>query len=138
MRDLNKTLLIGTLVKDPELRTTTSGTSVCDFTLVVVDKRKNAKTGEIESRPFYMDIVAWRRLGENIADFSRKGDRIYIEGMLCKESWVSKTTQEKKTKISLTAREVIFLERPDKSRYEDIEFDADEEGTDYLDEQPRT
>lgn len=73
---MNKIIISGRLVKDPELRTTTSGTEVCNFT-VAVDRR--IKKGE-EKQADFIDCTAWGKSGVFVSTYFHKGDGIEVEG----------------------------------------------------------
>lgn len=83
--DLNKVILIGRLTKDPELRYTQSGTSVCSFT--IANNRTYVTGGEKKEQVSFFTCVAWAKTGEVIAEFAKKGQRIGIEGRLQQRSW---------------------------------------------------
>ena len=76
---LNRVVLIGRLVRDPELRYTQSGVAVVSFTLAVDRNFKNAQ-GEREAD--FIDIVAWRQLAENCAQYLAKGKLAAVDGSL--------------------------------------------------------
>lgn len=81
---MNKVILLGRIVKDPELKATTSGTSVCSFT--VACDRKYVKQGE-ERKADFINCVAWQQSAESISKFFRKGQRIALEGRLEVRTW---------------------------------------------------
>ena len=72
---MNRAILIGNLTKDPELRTTTQGTSVCTFRIAVSRPFKRDETD-------YLNIVTWRGLAENCAKFLAKGRKVGIVGYI--------------------------------------------------------
>ena len=74
---MNKAFLTGNLTKDPELRTTRDGVSVCSFT-IAVNRRKTAQAGQQEAD--YFHITAWRQLGENAAKWLIKGKKVTVIG----------------------------------------------------------
>lgn len=74
---MNKAFLTGNLTKDPELRTTQSGVSVCSFT-IAVNRRRTAQAGQQEAD--YFHITAWRQLGENAAKWLIKGKKVTVVG----------------------------------------------------------
>ena len=78
-RSLNRITLIGNVGRDPELRTTGSGTSVCSYSIATADRYKD-KAGEWQESTDWHNIVAWERLAEISAEYLSKGSRIYIEG----------------------------------------------------------
>ena len=73
---MNKVILIGNLTKDPELTTTTSGISVCRFTLAVSRRFTNSE-GERETD--FINIVVWRNLADNCHKFLRKGSKAAVK-----------------------------------------------------------
>lgn len=76
---MNKVILIGRLVKDPELRYTTSNIPVVQFTLAV--NRNFVGKGQ-ERQADFISCVAWRNLAENLAKFMKKGSQIAVEGQI--------------------------------------------------------
>ena len=104
---MNKIILIGNLVRDPELRTTPQGISVCDFTIAVNRRRfGNAEAGQPEAD--FFRISAWRQLGENCAKYLAKGRKVYVSGPLSARTYQA---NDGTTRVSLevTADEVEFL-----------------------------
>jgi len=80
---LNKTILIGRLARDPELRYTPNGTAVANFTIAV--NRPFAKEGDQQAD--FINCVVWRRLAENLANYQRKGNQIAVEGRIQTRSY---------------------------------------------------
>lgn len=76
---LNKWIGIGRLTRDPELRYTPSGVAVCTFTLAV-DRPFTNQDGDREAD--FINIVTWRSLAENCANYLRKGRLTAVEGRL--------------------------------------------------------
>lgn len=85
--DLNKVMIIGRLTRDPELRTTPNGASVCQLSLatnyVYTNQQSNQKVEQVE----YHNVVVWRKLAEIANQYLKKGRRVYIEGRLQTRSW---------------------------------------------------
>ncbi|NBV41394.1 single-stranded DNA-binding protein [bacterium] len=75
----NKAFLIGRLVRDPEMRVTSSGIAVTNFT-IAVDRIK--RRGEAEKTADFIRIVAWRRLAEICGEYMKKGKLVAVEGRL--------------------------------------------------------
>ena len=75
---MNKVILIGRLARDPELRVTTSGTSVTKFILAVSRPRIN---GEDRGADF-ISCISWRKVAENLAKYCTKGSQMAIEGRI--------------------------------------------------------
>ena len=81
---MNKVILVARLAKDPELRATTSGTSVASFT--VACDRRFVKQGE-ERKADFINCIAWRQSAEAISKYFKKGDRIALEGSIQVRDW---------------------------------------------------
>jgi single-strand DNA-binding protein len=83
---VNKAIIIGRLTRDPEVRTTGNGTSVTSFSVATSFNWTNQQ-GQKQEQTEYHNIVAWRRLGEIVAQYLKKGSLVYVEGRLQTRSW---------------------------------------------------
>ena len=81
---LNHITIMGRLVRDPELRSTQSGTSVASFT-VAVDR--DYQPGGSEKQTDFIECVAWRGTGEFVSKYFRKGSMIVVAGRLQSRKW---------------------------------------------------
>jgi single-strand DNA-binding protein len=109
---LNRIILIGRLVRDPELRYTPNGVATCGFSLAVDRPFVNQK-GERETD--FIDIVIWRKLAETCAAHLGKARLVAVEGRLQIRSY--ETAEGQKRKVSeVVADNVRFLDWPDKNR----------------------
>ncbi len=86
MKSVNKTILLGNVTRDPELKATTGGQSICTFGLATNRVWKDPK-GEKQSLPEFHNVVAWGSLAEFCNQYVRKGKPLYIEGYLKTRSW---------------------------------------------------
>jgi len=102
---LNCVILIGRLTRDPEMRFTPSGVPVTTFTLAV-DRPFSNKQGEKGTD--FIDIVAWRQLGELCANYLHKGRLAAVEGRLEIQSYETPDGQRRRT-ARVVARSVQFL-----------------------------
>jgi len=110
-RGLNKVQLIGHLGGDPEIRYTTSGAAVANFSLATTEQW--TRDGEKQSKTEWHKIVAWRKLAEIIGEWCKKGQQVYIEGKLTTEKWQNKEGQDVySTKI--VADQMIMLSGGDR------------------------
>lgn len=100
---LNSVILIGRLTRDPELRYTTNGTAVCHFTLAV-QRKYNREEAD------FIDIVAWRGLAENCANYLAKGRLTAVEGRLQIRSYETQEGQKRRV-TEVIADDVRFLDR---------------------------
>lgn len=102
---LNRSILIGRLTRDPELRYTPNGIATCTFTLAV--DRPFVKDGEKEAD--FISIVTWRQLAETCANYLRKGRLTAVEGRIQVRNYKGK--DEKKVYVTeIIADNVRFLE----------------------------
>lgn len=85
---LNHIVLMGRLVRDPELRHTQSGTAIASFTLAVDRDFKDKQTGEKATD--FIDIVAWRQTAEFVSRYFTKGRMAVVEGRLQIRDWTDK------------------------------------------------
>jgi single-strand DNA-binding protein len=110
MASINKVILIGRLGKDPEMRTTPSGTSMAKFTMAT-DENFTDRSGQKQERTEWHNIVAWGKLGEICGQYLRKGKLIYLEGSLRTDSWDDKETGQKRFRTEIHAQEMRMLDR---------------------------
>ena len=100
---MNKLMIIGNLVRDPEVRTTASGINVCTFTVAVNRRAK----GDSQAADFFR-VSAWRQLGDNCSRFLAKGRKVAVVGEVSVSAY---TTQNGETRANLevNAQDVEFL-----------------------------
>jgi single-strand DNA-binding protein len=108
-RSFNQVTLMGNLTRDPELRTTPNGASVCSFSLALNRSYKNAEGNWTEVTD-YVDIVAWGPLGERVAQYLTKGRPALVSGRLQSRSW--EQDGNKRSKVEVVANDVTFLGAP--------------------------
>jgi single-strand DNA-binding protein len=106
-RSVNQVILMGNLTRDPELRNTPSGQSVCSFSLALNRAYKD-QSGEWKETTDYIDIVAWGPLGERVAQYLSKGRRCLVQGRLQSRSW--EQDGNKRSKVEVLASDVTFLD----------------------------
>ena len=120
---MNVVVLIGRLVRDPDLRYTPQGTAVGGFTLAV-DRPFTNSQGEREAD--FIDVVVWRKLAETVAQHLDKGRLVAVQGRLQIRSYEDRDGSRRKA-AEVVANEVRFLDR---RREHDSGFDPFEEGED--------
>lgn len=102
---MNKVVLIGNLVRDPEVRATQSGISVCNFT-VAVNRRFKKENGEQETD--FLNVIAWRQLAELCGKYLAKGRKVAVTGSIQTRTYEAKDGS-KRTAWDIVADEVEFL-----------------------------
>lgn len=101
---INNVVLMGRLTADPEVRTTTTGKSVCSFSIAV--ERSYAKAGEQRQTDF-INIVAWESTVNFISKYFAKGSMIALQGQIQTRNYEDKNGN-KRTAFEILAREVSF------------------------------
>ena len=83
---VNKSILLGRLGGDPDVRYTQAGTAVVNFSLATTEKWKD-RDGERQEKTEWHRIVAWKKLAEICGEYLKKGSQIYLEGKLQTRKW---------------------------------------------------
>ena len=109
MANINRVILVGNLTRDPELRHTPSGTSVCKLRLAVNSRQKDAATGEWGDKPNYFDVTVWGNQGESCAQYLSKGRPVGVDGRLDWREWEAQDGT-KRSKVEIVAQSVQFLD----------------------------
>ena len=86
-RGVNKVILVGNVGKDPEVRYMPNGNAVANLTLATSESWKDKNTGEQQEKTEWHRIVFFRRLGEVVGEYVKKGSKIYVEGKLQTRKW---------------------------------------------------
>lgn len=107
--DLNKVMIIGRLTRDPELRQTPNGASVCQLGLATNYVYTNQASGQKVEQVEYHNVVLWRKLAEIANQYLKKGRRVYIEGRLTTRSWDAQDGT-KRSKTEIIADNMIMLD----------------------------
>src|SRR5947199_9902832 len=108
MANINRVVLVGNLTKDPELRTTPSGTSVCKLHVAVNTRQKDSATGEWGDKPNYFDVTVWGNQAESCAQYLSKGRPIGVDGRLDWREWDAQDGTKRQA-VEIIADTVQFL-----------------------------
>lgn len=106
-RSINQVVLMGNLTRDPELRQTPSGQSVCGFSLALNRAYKD-QSGEWQEATDYIDVTCWAGLAERVSQYLSKGRRCLVQGRLQSRSW--EQDGQKRSKVEVLANDVTFLD----------------------------
>jgi single-strand DNA-binding protein len=106
--NVNVVVITGNLTRDPELRSTGSGMSVCDMR-VAVNSRRKGPNGDWIDKPNYFDVTVWGAQGENCAQYLSKGRPVAIDGRLEWREWQDKESGQKRQAVDIIADSVQFL-----------------------------
>lgn len=97
MASLSKTLLIGNVGNDVELKYTASGDAICNLSIATSDTWKDKATGEQREATEWHRVVLYRKLAEIAGKYLKKGSQVYIEGQNKTRKWTDKNGVEKYT-----------------------------------------
>jgi single-strand DNA-binding protein len=107
-KSVNSVTLMGNLTRDPELRTTTSGSNVTNFSLALNSSYKEKDSDEWKEKTDYIDCVAWSKTGETVDKFFNKGSRILVQGHLQSRNW--EQDGQKRSKVEVVVTDVFFVD----------------------------
>ncbi len=107
MRGFSKAIITGNLTRDPELRTTPNGSTVCGFSVAVNRVYRDA-SGEQKEDVSFIDCSAWGKLGEMIAQYAKKGSGVLVSGRLDQRSWEDKNDGKKRSRVEIVVEDFNF------------------------------
>lgn len=112
---INRVMISGNLTRDPEVRTTASGSQILSFSVAVNDRRKDPSTGEWGDYANYIDCTLF---GNRVDFFSRnlsKGTKVSVEGKLRWSQWEAKDGSGKRSKIEVIVDDIELMSRDSNS-----------------------
>jgi single-strand DNA-binding protein len=107
MSTVNKTMHLGRLTRDPEVKYLPSGKTVATFD-IAFDKFEGG-----EKKPVFVTVKAWEKLADVAEKYLHKGDPVHIEGRLDMEQWADRTTGQQRTKHVIIAERITLLGKGD-------------------------
>jgi single-strand DNA-binding protein len=106
--NINRVIITGNLTKDPDLRSLSSGNSVCSLRVACNGRRKNNETGQWEDQPNYFDVTVWGAQGENCSRYLSKGRGVAVDGRLQWREWTDQQGNKRQS-VDIIAESVQFL-----------------------------
>ncbi|HSW81212.1 MAG TPA: single-stranded DNA-binding protein [Candidatus Saccharimonas sp.] len=106
-KSINQVILMGNLTRDPELRTTPGGQSVCSFGMAI-NRTWQDQGGQAQEAVDFFDITAWGKLGELVNQYLSKGRKCLVQGRLSYRAW--EKDGQKHSKVEVIASDVTFLD----------------------------
>jgi single-strand DNA-binding protein len=107
-KSVNKVILLGNVGKDPEIRSTPSGTMIATFGLATSDRYQDPQ-GNWQDRTEWHNLVAFKRTAEIVRDYVKKGSKLYIEGSLRTSNWEDKQSGQKRYKTEIIVNDLSLL-----------------------------
>jgi single-strand DNA-binding protein len=108
MATINRVVLVGRLTRDPELRSTATGTSVCRLRLACNTSFRHKDTGERDERPNFFDVTVFGASGEACARFLTRGRPVAVDGRLEWHEWET-ADGDRRQSVGVLADSVQFL-----------------------------
>lgn len=108
MPSYNKVILIGNLTRDVELRYTAKGMAIAKISLAINRKWKN-EVGDMKEEVTFVEVDAFNKQAETIAQYVRKGQPLMVEGRLKLDQWDDKTTGKKRSRLGVILEGFQFL-----------------------------
>ncbi len=105
-RGFSKAIITGNITRDPELRTTPSGSQVCSFS-VAVNRNYKDSSGESKEDVSFIDCSAWGKAAEIISQYAKKGTGILVSGRLDQRSW--EKDGQKHSRVEIVVEDFNFL-----------------------------
>jgi single-strand DNA-binding protein len=105
--NINRVVLVGNLTRDPEIRQTPSGTSVCSLRIAVNSRRRD-ESGQWTDKPNYFSISVFGNQAESCAQYLSKGRPVAIDGRLDWREWQTQDGQKREA-VEIVAESVQFL-----------------------------
>ena len=109
MANFNKVILAGNLTRDPELRYTPKGQATARLGMAI-NRTWKSETGETKEEVTFVDVDAWGRQAEVIAQYCKKGRPLLVEGRLKFDQWEDKNTHQKQSKLRVVLETFSFLD----------------------------
>jgi single-strand DNA-binding protein len=109
MQNVNVVVITGNLTRDPELRSTGGGTSVCEMRVAVNTRRKNGQSGQWEDKPNYFNVVVFGAQADNCSTYLAKGRPVAVEGRLDWREWEAKDGSGKREAVQIIGNTIQFL-----------------------------
>jgi single-strand DNA-binding protein len=111
MAGVNKVILVGNLGRDPEVRYTSSGTPVANFTMATTERWNDPTSGERKEKTEWHRVVVWGKQAEIAGEYLRKGRQVYVEGSLQTREWTDREGNKRQT-TEIRAQRFQMLGRP--------------------------
>lgn len=107
--NFNKVMLLGRLTAAPQLKSSTSGVTFCTFNMAL-NRRFRASDGSQREETDFLDLTVYGKTADHCANYLKKGNLVFVEARLKKETWKDKATSQNHSRLGLVAERVYFLD----------------------------
>lgn len=108
MKGVNKVFLLGSVGKDPEVKSTASGMTIASFSLATTDRQKDAQ-GNWSDKVEWHTLVSFGRTAEIVRDYVKKGSPLFVQGKIQTRSWDDKQNGKKQYRTEIVVDELSLL-----------------------------
>ena len=122
MSSFNRVIMVGNLTRDPDYKQLSSGQAVCRLSIASNRQFKNRQSGDLIQEVCYIDVDVWGAQAESCRQYLQKGRAVLVEGRLKFDSW-DDTNGQKRSKHSIVADRIIFLQTGAESNAESVQND---------------
>jgi single-strand DNA-binding protein len=112
MQGVNKVIVLGNVGRDPEVRYSAAGTAVSNLSVACSEKYKD-KNGEMKEITEWINVVAFGKLAEIVAEYVKSGSVVFVEGKMKTEKYQDKQTGIDKYSTKVIAERLQFMSRGD-------------------------
>ena len=125
----NSVNLVGRVVRDPEVKSTKTGSSVCNFSVALNSRYKDKLSGAWkDGEPTYVQIVVWGDSAVRCGERLKKGSPVHVEGRLQSRAWETKEG-DKRSSLEVVAKRVQFLSFEGGEKGQGIDSDDSKQGS---------
>lgn len=115
-KGVNKVIIVGNVGADPEVRATQTGGQVVNLSIATSESWKDKNTGQMQERTEWHKVVFFNRLADIVSEYTKKGDRLYVEGSLRTRKWSDQSGNDRYT-TEIVASEMQMLSDRTKQEY---------------------
>tara|TARA_B100000686_G_C15930566_1_gene544086 strand:+ start:118 stop:525 length:408 start_codon:yes stop_codon:yes gene_type:complete len=128
---MNKTMIIGNVGSDPEMRYTPNGSAVTSFS-VATSRRYTTSSGEQKEETDWFRVSAWNKLAETCNQYVVKGMKVYVEGRVSTNAWTNQEGQSRAS-LEINCNNIEFLSRINSDQNDNDNFQSNNNDSQDID-----
>jgi single-strand DNA-binding protein len=118
MPSYDRTILLGNLTRDPELRYTPKGTPVANTAIAINRRWRDSESGDLREEVVFIELEVWGKQAETLNKHARCGSGLHVEGHHVMSQWEDKETGRKHTMLRVSVDNFQFVGRPPEEKDE--------------------
>ena len=111
-KGVNKVIIVGNVGAEPEVRATQTGGQVVNLSIATSESWKDKNTGQMRERTEWHKVVFFNRLADIVSEYTKKGDRLYVEGSLRTRKWQDQSGNDRYTTEIVASEMQMLSDRP--------------------------